>query len=304
MREMVAEAYKINLDNYKICYRDDDNDMVTITCEEDFEDALDFFDDKVMKLFICLKESILAPVRSNLVSTINPNVDRRPGASLADSIAGDEEMNRITKAIDRISKNIPQGKSILDMGDMDLDNEVENPSMSKHMSKHSIAQSEESAFDYGIYERDIEETNELINEISHQVEDLGITFEELNKNRKLKQRASKVKVEEDKQTELIGKALLKQSLEEELKMLSKAVEEIKVKKVEESKVEQPSNPNVHNYFNKNAYKHQVQVLKEMEDEKFKDSIHKDISCSMCNSSDILGIRYLCIQCEGFNLCAN
>lgn len=56
--------------------------------------------------------------------------------------------------------------------------------------------------------------------------------------------------------------------------------------------------------NRNARKHEINVLKELEAGKYQKIIHLKIKCNICNTDNILGFRYLCIECDDFNICSN
>ena len=348
MIHKIYEAYDISLINYKIWYRDEEEDLITISCEDDFEDALDYFNGKSMKILIEPKATGLGNA-SNLMSTINPNYDPRPNASLAESTAGLKEMNFLNTEIE-LSQSLneePEEKE---------ESKVDSPIMVKDKS-------ESSAFDFGVYDRDIDETNDLINEISLQLEDLEGTFDQMTHKQKQRElqrlkmeseakgkleqelrakteiqleeerqkkardeEVSRLILEKAKQAEIIRQQAIeaeKQKMEEKFnlqkqKMAKKHEERIIKKKFLDllrksisaktpKKVKDLSDSDVDDdtpIANRNARKHEINVLKELEAGKYQKIVHEKIKWNICNAENILGIRYLCIECEDFNICSN
>lgn len=72
---------------------------------------------------------------------------------------------------------------------------------------------------YGVYDRDIQENDELINEIAKEMEDLGITFEEISVKRRnqIKSEYNKI-VDEKKGEQLLKEACLSQAMKEQDKL--------------------------------------------------------------------------------------
>jgi hypothetical protein len=167
-----------------------------------------------------MKESALGN-KNLLMSTINPNTDKRPEVSLAESVGGFKEINDLNNNIKNPISPIKEGSpSRLRL--------PESPKMNKKDSMSSYLKSDE---------RDIEETNELINEINCQIEDLGVTFDEISHKKHLQEMERhqheealeliKKKILEEKHKEINLK--LKMEEEERIRALKKLEEEQKLK---------------------------------------------------------------------------
>lgn len=161
-------------------------------------------------------------------------------------------------------------------------NRLKDLEMQKKASKISIGESEGSNADYGIYDREIEETNELINQISEQVQNLGVTFEEIKQSRK--QVDDKTYEEEKKGTEVIKKALTNKWASFAKRLIEhsnhkKAILAMKYRSESDDDLTPSPKSKIKN---KPALNHELKVLKEVECQKYENVCHEDTRCELCN----------------------
>ena len=167
--------------------------------------------------------------------------------------------------------------------------------------------------------KDEEEHKGIIKEVVEK----GINLKLLKENEILANQVKEAKLNLLKLTEesKISNALVKEreNIEEEAKKIEIQQKKEKNKKIQDKKLEELKTEVIENKLlvKKSAYIHEMKVRRELENDLYKDSVHKEISinnlgqmiegisiiCSMCNWEEIVGIRYLCIQCSKFNLCS-
>jgi hypothetical protein len=152
------------------------------------------------------------------------------------------------------------------------------------------------------------ENDDCINQMSSLVEDLQKDYS--SKSRKDDQ------ISENALLEALRKLQNDQIVKEEPKVVKK--EEVKVEipepvpvkaqaVIEPEKPKEPEMPKIDPEEMKamgikQAKEYELNYLKEHLDKVYKDTLHKSIDCALCKSDHIKGVRYMCIYCDGYNLC--
>lgn len=179
----IESNFKLKDQSYILSYYDSDNDCITLTSDEDIEEAADYFGDKQMTLYIKI-------INTNSKSILGTSIINR--TDLMQSVAGRDEMSELISEINKSSnKNQPivqnerKISACSDNQEIEVDDgqsfELLDPSLGKSQSLHvkkvisnrSVNESDSvSVLNNDQYKQEAQEIDDMINEMSTIVQDL------------------------------------------------------------------------------------------------------------------------------------
>ena len=290
----------IGTQTLELKYKDEDNDFISISHDNDYTEAMSFLEDKnILEIILSINEN--NPSDTNIIFNRQPFEQHDPlrNAQIFNINDNSENVEQINtnknnkisntqpKEIDVESDKLAKERRKRIMGK--LQNKVkEDYNNSKLMLSQSQREENKNDKDLQAFQNELKEQVKLPNFNPQLSEDIfNKTIEEFGPQmaNDLKEKLSTLI---QNQIQSIKKDILEKSIQQSKIIINEFME--KVIKEEEKR--------------QNIFQDELSKLTQskLSLSKLNATVHKNIQCNHCKTNPIIGIRYQCSECNDYNLC--